>query len=210
MNICNSRIFAIVFYILGFFQFQSHVNGQNTSSYKTYYNSNNGYELSYPEHMSVDESLKAIRSLLYDKDTHIEIYYDNFYNTVHDANKYINYSNQFIKNHQDHTMTYKNNELISGKKVHVLKWHRKKLKNVNNDKNYYVSAEIVKNKHEVFTILIKSSKPIVNDIKIINSFKITKPNEITTAPTSYIKKVDKKFNQETAAIMKNIFQGPVH
>ena len=179
------------------------------STYSKYVNSARGYQLNYPSNMEVDDSIQQIRTLFHDDQTQIEIYYDNFYNTVHDANTYINYSNNFIANKKDHLVEYNKTTKVAEKKVHILKWHRNKLAKVENDKNYYFSAEIIKNKNEVFTIFIKSAQPISNEMDIVKSFKIQKPiGNVAAMPSPLFKQStpeSKQLSEETKAVLQQYF-----
>ena len=180
-----------------------------SSTYSKYINSARGYQLNYPSDMKVDDSIQQVSTLIHNDQTQIEIYYDNFYNTVHDANTYINYSNNFIANKKDHLVEYNKNTKVAGKKVHILKWQRNKLAKVENDKNYYFSAEIIKNKHEVFTIFIKSAQPIYNEMDIVKSFKILKPAGNTAAmPSPLFKQTaseSRQLSEETRTVLKQYF-----
>ena len=40
--------------------------------------------------------------------------------------------------------------------MHILQWSRQKLSRVENDKNYYVSLEILSRPGEIYTIFVKS------------------------------------------------------
>lgn len=164
----------------------------------------NGYSMVYPIHMKVDVSLSPIRTVLSNEQTRIEIYYDNFNNTLSNASDYIYYGNRFISNTKDHTIAQNKTVWINNHKVHLLKWTRRQLSRIPNDKNYYLSAEIVKNNYEVYTIFIKSSQPIENELEIINSFTF-----FDKQGTARISKPDAQsltqMNQETKAFWHKYF-----
>ncbi|KXG74940.1 glycoside hydrolase family 26 protein [Thermotalea metallivorans] len=175
--------------------------------YNEYINYAHGYSLQYPNHMYVDVSLSAVKTLIYDQDRNIEIYYDNFQGTPTSAADYIGYSNRFLKNSRDHVKEYEDTLYIHGMKTHLLKWSREKLPKVHHDKNYYVSAEIVKNYHEVYTIIIKSARPFENYedyMNIISSFRIV---ERKGTPKIYMEHlpVHKNFDEETKAFYEKYF-----
>ncbi|MGI6091960.1 MAG: endoglucanase [Veillonellaceae bacterium] len=140
--------------------------------YNRYTNYPSGYSMIYPRDMIVDVSLSAVRTVFANNITKIEVYYDDFSNTETTARNYIHYGNRFLRNTDDHTVTLDSTFSVNGFKTHLLKWERRKLARVENDKNYYASAEIIKNSSEVYTIFIKSSQPIQNELAIIESFKI--------------------------------------
>ncbi|AKL94176.1 endoglucanase H [Clostridium aceticum] len=173
-------------------------------SYNQYIDYPYGYSLHYPNHMWVDTTLSAVRTVIADTDTRIEIYYDNFKGTIHTADRYINYSNLFKLNKKDHTITKDENLRVNGLRTHLLKWHRDKISNLPNDKNYYVNAKIVKNQHEVYTIFIKSSKPIEDYMTIINSFRLVEKRGTAKVHTTY-KTTEKNLNEATRNFYNQYF-----
>ena len=142
-----------------------------TSSYTDY---PLGYRISYPKHMRVDVSLSAIRSVFSDDKTRIEVYYDNLTEPAASANEYIHYGRRFADNSKDHTIQMDKTFWQRGAEVHLLKWARRPLSRIVNDKRFYATAEIIKNEREVYTIFIKSTEPIVNEMDIISSFHLIK------------------------------------
>ena len=96
------------------------------------------------------------------------------------------------------------NIFVNGLRVHLLQWHRDKIANLVTDKNYYVNARIVKNQYEVYTIFIKSAKPIQDYMEIINSFTLIEKKGI---PGIYkaCKTREKNLNEETRVFLRNIF-----
>ncbi len=131
-----------------------------------------GYQIDYPQDMMVDSSTSDVKTVLYNDQTKIEIYHDDFNGTVHYSNGYTYYSNVFLKDTDHHTTYINKKTSVNGKRVHLKSWDRPKLARVQNDKNHYLSAEIVKNSREVYTVLIKSSQPIAGYERIINSFRM--------------------------------------
>ncbi|MGE5328418.1 MAG: glycoside hydrolase family 26 protein [Deltaproteobacteria bacterium] len=185
--------------------YQSHA-GNTKKAYQSdkFINKALGYEISYPKGMQVDTSLAEIRTLIKNGDTQIEIYYDDLKDTSGKAESYINYSNNFIKNKKEHKLLVDENVKINGIKTHFLKWERRKLKHVSNDKNYYLSAEILKSKNEVYTVFIKSSKPIENGMQIIKSFNVFEKSG-KLAPMKQFKKIKPSVNKETMDVYEKYF-----
>lgn len=163
-----------------------------------------GYRIIYPRGMAIDVSLSAVRTTFIDENTKIEIYYDNFTDAQTTAQDYIFYGNKFSGNTKDHTITHDSTFLVHSNKTHLLKWDRRKLARIANDKNHYACAEIVKNPQEVYTIFIKSSQPIENEMDIINSFEI-----IAQQGISHIYKnstfSSSRRNNETSSFYKKYF-----
>ena len=134
----------------------------------------NGYSITFPADMYVDASLSKVVTTLQNNDTVVEIYYDNFTENTNtrNVNDYIFYSNLFLRNRTDHNLLLEKNITLDNHPVHILNWRRAPLVLTPNDKNNYLSAEIVKNQKEVYTILIKSSQDAGQFMPIIESFRI--------------------------------------
>lgn len=131
-----------------------------------------GYSLIYPRSMVADVSLSAVRTVLADDKTKIEIYHEDFTGSETSSRDYVYYGNRALRNSDDNTITEENTFWVNGYKTHFLKWQRRKLAHVENDKNYYVCADLIKSHSEVYTIFIKSSQPIENEMDIIRSFQL--------------------------------------
>lgn len=129
-----------------------------------------GYSFRYPAQMNVDVSLSPVRTLFADANTSIEVYHDNFANSESSPGEYVEYGNRFTGNTQDHWVEKDSTTYINVYKTHLLKWTRRNLSRIPNDKNHYFSAEMIKNSNEVYTLFIKSSQPIENEMEILRSF----------------------------------------
>lgn len=163
------------------------------------------YSIDYPAHMNIDASLSPVKTTVWDDKTLIEIYRDDFSQTIHTAAAYQYYGNRFLDNRQDHLFQDKRNINIAGVKANLLKWQRKKLSRVENDKNNYMSVEIPRNSKEVYTILIKSSSPVdENFAPLINSFRFMDKKRSGQLNTRFRKK-DKDWNEETRAFYEQYF-----
>lgn len=172
--------------------------------YNKYIDYSKGYSLNYPNDMWVDVELSPVKTVLANKEAKIEIYYDDFNNTVHWPVSYLNYSNSFLKDKDNHVLEFRKNVYINGFKTQLMGWERKKLEKVSNDKNYYISAEIITGKREVYTILIKSSTPIENYMDIIGSFSLA-PKMGKERLTKEFNTVPKSLNKETTEFYKKYF-----
>ncbi|AOY76751.1 glycoside hydrolase family 26 protein [Clostridium formicaceticum] len=174
------------------------------NAYNQYTDYSHGYSINYPSHMWVDTSLSEVRTVIADEDTLIEIYYDDFRNTIHTADRYIHYSNQFKLNKKDHKIEKDQTIRVNGLRAHLLEWNRNKLEKLTNDKNYYVNVKIVKNSYEVYTIFIKSSKPIEDYMTMINSFHILEKKATPRINTTY-KMKEPNVSQETRDFYSKYF-----
>lgn len=163
----------------------------------------NGYAITYPNHMWVDVSLSKVRTVIADNNTRIEIYRDDFTNTVHSPSGYISYSNKYIPA-PENTVQVNRQTTINGLKAHVLQWQRAPLSVIDNDRNHYLSAEFTAGPKVVYTVLIKSSQPVGELMWIINSFKRVPIKGQALINKSYAP-VKKDFNEETAEFYKKYF-----
>lgn len=163
-----------------------------------------GYSLRYPSHMNVDVSLSPVRTLISDDITSIEIYYDNFAHSESSPSEYIEYGNRFTGNTEDHWVERDTMLYLQGYKTHLLKWTRRNLSRVPNDKNHYVTAEIIKNSNEVYTIFIKSSQPIDNEMDILRSVTFTEKQGSPVFAKPYRQSAT-HLSKETAALQDKYF-----
>ncbi|VBB07411.1 Hypothetical protein LUCI_2660 [Lucifera butyrica] len=172
----------------------------------TYTDYANGYSLNYPSDMVVDVSCSPIRIVFSNTATQMEVYYDDFNNTQTTATDYTDYGNRFLNNTRDHHLELERMLTINGRRVHMLKWWRHKLARVRNDKNYYLSAEIIKNPHEVYTLFIKSSQPIDfdNALQILQSFSLHSKRGQARITKTFMPSVT-PLNQETQAFFTKFF-----
>lgn len=131
---------------------------ESDGAYGVFTNYVHGYSMRVDQGMNVDMGYSEVCAVLENDHKRIEIYKESLpYNVGQQA--YINYSNQFLNNTADHTKEYETKTTINGKTVHILQWSRQKLARVENDKNYYVSLEVLSGTREVYTILVKSDAP---------------------------------------------------
>ncbi len=173
----------------------------------TFYDYGKGFKINYMNNMDVDVKMSKVKTVMSNKDLTIEIYYDNFKNTQASSNVYTNYSNKFMDNKDNHKKEYEQTLKVDNMQTRILKWSRPKARNIENDKNYYVSAEIMKNKDEVYTIFIKSNSYFPNYesyMDIIKSFKITKKQATSKINTKF-NPVAKNLNEETRNLYNKDF-----
>lgn len=139
-------------------------------SYSRFIDYANGYSVLFPAHMTVDSSLSAVRVVFSDERTRIEVYRDDFAGTATSADD-IQYGNRYVQGSPWHAVQADYWTETGGLRTHVLQWSRKALARVADDKNYLLSAEVIKNSQEVYTIFIKSADPIGNAGTVIDSFR---------------------------------------
>lgn len=172
-----------------------------------------GFTMNYYKDMTIDASISAVKTVMSNNDTTIEVYYDDFKDTQASYEAYKNYSNMFLDNKKDHVKEYESSEKVNGRDTHILQWNREKLKHVDNDKNYYLSAEIKSNKNEkeIYTIFMKSATPFKtegegNYMEIIESFRIV-DKQATSKLNTRFKLSNRKLSEETQALYEKDFLG---
>lgn len=177
-------------------------------TYGAFTNYVDGYSLKVDQDMQVDMGYSGVCTVLENDHKRIEIYKESLPSNV-SQQAYISYSNQFLANTADHTKEYENRTTIDGRTIHILQWSRPKLNRVENDKNYYVSFEILSGSRETYTIFVKSDTPFYltgGYYYLVNDFK-------TFAPTksAYMRKTQevtvesRGWNQETQDFYQQYF-----
>lgn len=173
---------------------------QNNGAYSRFTNYVHGYSLNVDNDTKADMSYSGVCAVLENDHKRIEIYKESLAPNV-SQQAYISYSNQFLANTADHTKEYDTRTTISGRSVHILQWSRQKLSRVENDKNYYVSLEILSGSKEIYTIFVKSDTPFY----LTGGYNYLVSDFNTFAPTqsAYMRKTvdvppeSKGWNQET-------------
>ena len=130
-----------------------------------------GYSVCIPVGLQPDFSLSAIRSSFTSPTTQIEIYYDNFSHYTPNAwDRMIDATKSLVSSPR-HNVAAQETFPWNGLTVNRIKWSRAPLTAVPGDRNYYVRLELKLFADEYYTIFIKSSQPIDNDLEILHSFR---------------------------------------
>ena len=132
-----------------------------------------GYSVCIPAGLAPDFSLSAVRSSFGAGPTRIEIYADNFADSVSNPHDYMFYANKFLDSSPRHHLSARETFQWNGFTVNRIKWSRSLLAAVPGDRNHYASLELLRYPHQTYTIFIKSAEPIDNDLDILHSFQLT-------------------------------------
>lgn len=130
----------------------------------TFTNNAGGYTISVPNGLDVvDMGDATYRSTLANDNMRLEIFTQTLGDDV-GADTYLNYSNRFLENTWDFTITYDKaiDDTLGGQATHYLTWERRALARVDNDRNYYGLVDIVQGKN-VYCFLLTSTEPISAD-----------------------------------------------
>ena len=134
-------------------------------------NQSDGYGLTLPQSMKVTESSSTdLRVVLEDEQIRMEIYKQPLTENDISAGTYISYSNGFLQNTDDHRLELQKKVKINGYQAVVTQWSRKKLQNIENDRNYYACIDII-SEDFVYTFLIKSGEPLGQSEKYLELVK---------------------------------------
>lgn len=143
-----------------------------SADYQRFTDHPHGYSVCVPAGLKPDFSLSAVRSSFESEALHIEIYHDNFADSASNPRDYIFYANKFLTASSRHNLTTRETFSWNGFTVNRIKWSRAPLAAIPGDRNHYASLELLKYPDEAYTIFIKSSAPIDNDLDILHSFRL--------------------------------------
>ena len=173
---------------------------KNDGGYSLFTNYVDGYSLHVDQGMKVDMDYSSVVTVLENDSKRIEIYKEILPYDI-GQQSYINYSNRFISNTKDHIKEYEAQTAVNGYSVHILQWSREKLSRVENDKNYYVSLDIRNGSREVYSIFVKSDKPLYMTggyQYLLNNFKTFMPTKAPyTRQAQAVVPEERGWNQET-------------
>ncbi len=157
-----------------------------------------GYSITVPKEMRVvDMSFTGIRSVLEDEHRRVEIYKETTRPSV-SADTYIEYSNRFLNNQNDHVQGHQERLVWNGMTLNIAQWSRQKLTQVAHDQNHYACVDIM-TKDAIYTFFFKSDLPLEecggyqDVIKDFSTFAPTK--QVFDAQFKHI--ASRKWNQET-------------
>lgn len=174
--------------------------------YDKFINYVDGYSLNIDKNLNVDMRFSEVGTLLESGEKRIEIYKQNV--GVSGMAGYINYSNQFLTNKDDHFLEFSGVRSFNGNDVQITIWNRKKLSRVENDKNYYISMDIKKGIY-CYSIIVKSTKPIseAGDYTYLpESFETFKPSKYPYMRQAQRQNIeDKAWNEETVEFYNKYF-----
>lgn len=177
-------------------------------AYNQFTNYVQGYSLTVDQGLRVNMDYSGVCAVLENEHKRIEIYKESLPVNV-SQQAYIGYSNQFIANTADHTKEYEARTTIGGRAVHILQWSRQKLSRIENDKNYYVSVEILSGTREVYTIFVKSDTPFSlagGYHYLVKDFKTFRPTEAPSMRKAQPVSIESRgWNQETRDFYQQYF-----
>lgn len=172
------------------------------------YKSNiNNFEIKFLGDMKVNEVYANLYTRFYNDKITMDVMIDDFATKGSSFYSYITYGNKELKTDKYHKINYKRNTKVGTYPAYEMSYERIKLSKVENDKNYYYDLAINVGDKVTYTVLIKSTDPISQDlINIAKNIKITKgslkPYEL---PEKMYKQITPKVNQETLDFYNKYF-----
>ena len=177
---------------------------ENLPDFQRYIDHPLGYSICVPREMRPDPSLSAVRSSFGSGPVQIEIYHDNFADSSSNLRDYIFYANKFLGSSSRHSISTRETFGWNGFTVNRIKWSRAPLSSIKDDRNYYASLELLHYPNDAYTVFIKSSEPIANDLEILHSFRL---EEKQGAPGVFRqqKAATTRLNKETREFLNTYF-----
>jgi len=158
---------GIIYFIIGLFvimgfwilvgSYFSQLKTEPSEGEEVYKNETFGYKYIYSSDLDLDISMEKIKTVIKGLDIKIEIYYDNFENSLNSTDSLVNYGNQHIKDSEYIEVLLEENSRKHGIKTITTQWKRKEIDSIEMDLNYYTLFQYIINKDEAYTIMIKST-----------------------------------------------------
>lgn len=166
-----------------------------------------GYGINLPNTMRVTETkFSDVRMVLADGQDRLEIYKEPVDSEKVSAKTYVSYSSKFLENTQDHKLLLQDTREINNYQVVITQWSRDKLKNVQEDNNYYTCMDII-DEEWVYTFIIKSGLElgtIEECLELADSFYTFEPT--VKPPAVKFRQTENQFwDAETAAYYNRNF-----
>lgn len=153
-------ISGVVLIVLSLFMQSVSVTFQSAKSGEQIYeNRAYGYTFNYSG-FTADTSNEVVKTTFTSPQAVVDIYYDDFSHTIHNSDRYVNYSNKNIKETAFISQHYQKIIRYKGNKVLIHSWKRPSLQHFLDDRLYYLSMDIIKNENQVVTLYIRSSERV--------------------------------------------------
>lgn len=179
---------GIIYFIIGLFvimgfwilvgNYFSQLNPEPLEGEKIYNNEAFGYKYIYSNDLELDLSLEKIKTVIKNEDIKIEIYYDNFEDSINDTGNLVDYGNHNIRDNEYIEILLEDTSHRHAIKTISTQWKRKKLDSIDKDLNYYTLFQYIIDEDEAYSVMIKSSERINYKDYIWNIGFIDKTKEI--------------------------------
>lgn len=116
-----------------------------------------GYSVVIPASMRIDMSISDVCAIFSDEYITLKIFKESF-DTAGERLSYLNYSNRFLDNTADHTLTKKESYQEGNIEYYITEWSRRRLSEVDDDRNFYACIDVCIGAR-VYTFFFKSNIP---------------------------------------------------
>ncbi len=179
---------------------------ENASNY--YINYFYGYAFE-KEGFEIDNEFAGIKSSFYNDDTIVDIFYEDFKDTIHNSAGYVGYSNSKFKNSDYVKITLDEEIEYKNRKARIIKWDRKPLKYYKIDGKdfvHYAIIDIIDSDTNVYTIQINSTNEIEQN-EYLEKFKLVEKSPDSKIVYGKFKRIENKnWSENTKNFYKNVFQ----
>ncbi len=117
-----------------------------------------GYSVVLPSNLKIDMSISDVCAIFSDETITLKIFKESF-DTSGERLSYLNYSNRFLDNTDDHKLTKNETYLEGNKEYYITEWSRKRLSEVADDRNYYACIDVCVGAR-VYTFFFSSNIPL--------------------------------------------------
>ncbi len=197
---------SILFIIILIFVYNSSVFASYTDD-NVYINKKYGYSFNRCG-FKVDDKFETIKTTFIADSTYVDVFYNDFNNTIHSTNDYVYYSNKEFKNNEYIDIKLDKKIKFGEYSARVIKWDRKPLKHVkfdNKDFTHYALIDIIKNR-EVYTIQINSVYDVDYD-EYLNRFNFVKKDNRDRLKYGEVHRIENKYwSDKTKQFYKDEFQ----
>ena len=133
---------------------------QYSHEYNKYTHRPYGYEIVLLDNLKLNEDIVSVKSRFESDDLVVDVFYDNFYNTINSHATHLSYGNRGILRNPEFEITNEYNHNFNGLSGHITLFQRRKVKTDEPDRNYYGTITFVRNTYESITVFMKSSTPL--------------------------------------------------
>ncbi len=200
-------VIAIIFILIAYL----FLNRETIFAKTKYENKPLGYTLRLTDKYKVDESKEEIFTKFESEDMDVIVFYDNFENNKDTTYQNLNaYGNQGIFNSKQFEVL--DDKLLDNPVMRELtsidsqftRYKREKIKNIKNDKNNYITITIPRTDKEVYTLMIKTTEPYYDFMKVVSEFKfIEKEGAVKKHKTKSLI-AERNLNKKTEDFINNV------
>lgn len=177
---------------------------QYSPGYNKYINHPYGYEILLLNDLKLNEDLVSVKSRFESDELVVEVFYNNFYNTINSHATYRYYGNRGILRNPEFRITNEYNHIFKGGLTgQITLYERRKVKTDEPDRNYYGTITFIRNNHESITVFMKAAKPLYIE-KIMEEFRFIEKSQ-SLKKDRVFQPVKKNFDENTQAFYDKYF-----